>query len=68
MSKTSLGETLLAEREGPPEVAREMKLVPWERAMRAQCCLVGETSEAPEGPWRGKDVKETGQGRCCLGP
>ena len=45
-----MGETLLAEREGPPEVAREMKLVPWECGVRAHCCLMGKTSEAPEGP------------------
>jgi len=34
MSKTSLGETFLAEEEGPPEVEQEMKLVPWECAVR----------------------------------
>lgn len=50
MSKISLGETFLAEREGPLEVAQEMKLVPWERAVRAHCCLMEKTSEAPEGP------------------
>lgn len=67
MSKTSLGETLLAEREGPPEMAQEMKLVPWECGVRAHCCLMGKTVKLPKVPERGKDVKETRTGKVLPG-